>query len=301
MSPRKSQRLVSIYAVSETYFIAVWWAKIRMFERIQDDGMKLFRDYGILASNLVELGALACQVDKNFASTFRRPIVSLAKVVSYFLCKTLDKGLVRVSDWSKDLTREQMKCKYLSKTNLNNMAVSWSLDASNDVHSGLEVYKSLMRTARLSKAQLTPERYTADLAGELRGRGEKDLICQTAHDRGVRTPSGGGPPHRQAYTLWHQGHGLLDICIRMRNQANPQSETVVMCVHISSSRQGVLTKLENCIKCSSYILRALNEDPTLLFSVEALINLVRLDSSSWTYHRDTIEHWAQEGRGFNGC
>jgi hypothetical protein len=91
-----------------------------MTERIQDDGMKLFRDYSILASNLVELGALACQVDKSFALTFRRPIVSLVKVVSYFLRKTLDKGPERVSDWSKDLTREQMKCEYPSKINLMN-------------------------------------------------------------------------------------------------------------------------------------------------------------------------------------
>ena len=86
---------------------------LKTCKQIQDDGMKLFRDYGILASNLVELGALACQVDKNFAATFRRPIVSLAKVVSYFLQKTPDKGPVRTSDWSKDLTREQMKCKVL--------------------------------------------------------------------------------------------------------------------------------------------------------------------------------------------
>ncbi len=74
--------------------------------------MKLFRDYGILASNLVELGALACQVDESFASTFNRPIVALAKVVSYCLHKTLDKGAERRSDWSKDLTRAQMKCTY---------------------------------------------------------------------------------------------------------------------------------------------------------------------------------------------
>jgi hypothetical protein len=196
--------------------------------------MKLFRDYGILASNLVELGALACQVDKNFLSTFKRPIVSLAKMVSYILRKTLDKGPVRVSDWSKDLTREQMKCKYLSKTNLSEETISPTVDASNDVHSGLKVYKSLMRTARSSKAQLTPERYTADLAGELRGRRDNHIICRTSHDRNAQTPSEeGGPPHRQAYLLWHRGHGLLDICIRMRNQANPQSETVVMCVHIS--------------------------------------------------------------------
>ena len=77
--------------------------------------MKLFRDYGILSSNLVELGALACQVDADFESAFRRPIVALAKVVSYCLHKTLDKGPVRTSDWSKDLTREQMKCTYYVK------------------------------------------------------------------------------------------------------------------------------------------------------------------------------------------
>jgi hypothetical protein len=190
--------------------------------------MKLFRDYSILASNLVELGALACQVDKNFALAFRRPIVSLVKVVSYFLHKTLDKGPARVSDWSKDLTREQMKCKHSSKTNLSEATISHTVDASNDVHSGLVVYKSLMRTARSSRTQLMPERYTADLAGELWGRG--------GHDRSARTPLGGGePPHRQAYALWRQGHGLLDICIRMRDQANPQSETVVMCVRICSS------------------------------------------------------------------
>lgn len=34
--------------------------------------------------------------------------------------------------------------------------------------------------------------------------------------------------------------------------------------------------------------------------MEALLSLVRLDSSSWVYHRDTIERWAQEGRGLDG-
>jgi hypothetical protein len=92
---------------------------LRTCKQIQDDGMKLFRDYGVLASNLVELGALACQVDKSFASTFKRPIVSLAKVVSYFLQKKLDKGPVRTSDWSKDLTREQMKCKVFRQCQLD--------------------------------------------------------------------------------------------------------------------------------------------------------------------------------------
>jgi hypothetical protein len=51
-----------------------------------DDGQKLFRDYGILARNLVELGALARQADPSSTQAFasedgrRRTIVSLAKV-----------------------------------------------------------------------------------------------------------------------------------------------------------------------------------------------------------------------------
>jgi hypothetical protein len=159
-----------------------------------------------------------------------------------------------------------------------------------------------MKTAHSSMTQLAPERYTADLARELRGKGDNDpqVICRTSHHIKAQAPLRGGElPHRQAYTLWHQGHGLLDICIRMGDSVNPQSETVVMCVRVILSRRGVFAKLGNHINCSSYILRTLNEDPTLPFSLEDLISLVRLDSSSWIYHRDTIERWAQEGRSLN--
>ncbi|KAI0252825.1 hypothetical protein BJV78DRAFT_1153462 [Lactifluus subvellereus] len=216
---------------------------------IRNDGMKLFRDYGILASNLVELGALACQVDSGFESAFKRPIVALAKVVSYCLHKTLDKGPDGGHDFSRALS-----------------------DASNDVHSGFMVYKSLVKKARSSRTRLMPERYTADLADEL-GRGGGDDGSSLTLSRDHRKP----PLHVCAYTLWRQGHGLLDICIRMGGKANPQSETVVI----------------------SYILRALAEDPALPFSIDALISLVRLDSPSWMVHRDTIERWAREGRGFD--
>lgn len=156
-----------------------------------------------------------------------------------------------------------------------------------------------MKTAHSSTTQLTPERYTADLAGELRGRENDDLpvISRTSHHKKAPAPlRGEEPPHQQAYKLWCQGHGLLDICIKMRSPADPQSETVVMCVRVILSQSGVFAKLGNRVNCSSYILRALNEDPTISFSLEDIISLVRLDSSSWIYHRDTIERWAQEGR-----
>jgi hypothetical protein len=50
---------------------------------ILDDGRKLFRDHGILAKNLVELGALALLVDpvgSQERSKSKRKIVSLVKV-----------------------------------------------------------------------------------------------------------------------------------------------------------------------------------------------------------------------------
>jgi hypothetical protein len=220
--------------------------------------MKLFRDYGILASNLVELGALACQVDGKFASMFNRPIVSLAKVVSYCLHKTLDKGPVRTSDWSKDLTRAQMKCTYGQRSNERRGPSHGTVDASNDVHSGLVVYKSLMKTARSSRTWLLPERYTSDLGKELKGKGGGGVTSRTKHDVSVQPSSrdGGGPHYQLAYTLWRQGRGLLDICIRMGDQNKPQSETVVMWVSFSTSSQGAFAEMGSSqLVYSTYIDR----------------------------------------------
>jgi len=50
-----------------------------------DDGRKLFRDFGILARNLVELGGVARQADPDFVRAFgsNRSMVSLAKVSKF--------------------------------------------------------------------------------------------------------------------------------------------------------------------------------------------------------------------------
>lgn len=91
------------------------------------------------------------------------------------------------------------------------------------------VYQSLMETAHSSKTQLLPERYTADLANELKEPGNAPVgkVGNTsAH------PQGNEAPHRYAYTLWRQGYGLLGICIRMGDRAHPQREIMVMCVCI---------------------------------------------------------------------
>lgn len=228
----------------------------KMGANIRNDGVKLFCDYDITASNLIELGALAGEVDHNFAITQKRPIVSLVKMVAYYLKKHLEKGPARTSDWSKDLTPEQMNY------------------ASNDVYSGLMVYMSLMETAHSSKTHLLPERYTADLANELK---LPDGAPVSQIGTTLARPQGKEAPHRYAYTLWRQGYGLLGICIRMGDRAHPQRETLVI----------------------SHIISALTEDPALPFSMTALTSLVRLVSSSWVRNRDTLEQWTREGRGID--
>ena len=62
-----------------------------------DDGKKLFRDYGIAAQNLVELGALAWLADPagiKERSTTKRKIISLVKV-SFFIFVFVDTSLLR--------------------------------------------------------------------------------------------------------------------------------------------------------------------------------------------------------------
>lgn len=79
---------------------------------IIDDGVKLFQDFGIEASNLVELGGLAHQADPAFASTHSRKIVSLAKMTNLYCDnKVLSKGPVRVGNWeARPLSEEQLFC-----------------------------------------------------------------------------------------------------------------------------------------------------------------------------------------------
>ena len=77
-----------------------------------DDGVKLWRDFGILANNLVELGGLAQQADPAFHTTYKRSLVSLARMVDMYLDKSIDKGgAVRMGDWdAAPLDEEQRTC-----------------------------------------------------------------------------------------------------------------------------------------------------------------------------------------------
>ncbi|KAI0357923.1 ribonuclease H-like protein [Trametes cingulata] len=75
------------------------------------------------------------------------------------------------------------------------------------------------------------------------------------------------PQHLRAYNLWHhRDMPLPDICAALRSKDNPLAHSTVI----------------------SYVVRALQADPTLPFSMDRLKAFVQLESGSWTRHRDWI-------------
>ncbi|KAH9886271.1 ribonuclease H-like domain-containing protein [Cubamyces lactineus] len=284
---------------------------------IKNDGQKLFHDYGILARNLVELGAMAHQADPAFSKTYKRTIVSLARVVEMYTQKTLAKGKVRTSNWEKTPLSEEQK-----------------FYAANDAHCALMVYKRLLEIAAERGVSVDPR--GADLAQEYQrkvtsasvedaerispaepsvgspststtepasGASSTSGTSQTKSrsraysrplvytgERSSRPPSSSSsaglsstttstsaasagprepprPQHMRAYNLWHHRNmALHDICAALRSKDNPLAESTVI----------------------SYVVRALQADPSLPFSMERLKAFVQLEAGSWARHRDWI-------------
>ncbi|TFY80352.1 hypothetical protein EWM64_g3659 [Hericium alpestre] len=268
----------------------------KMGANIRNDGMKLYRDFGILARNLVELGGLARQADERFQKAYSRSIVSLAKVIAFYLRRSLDKGPVRTSNWEAQLTREQMEY------------------AANDVYCSLTVYKRCLALARESKRTVTPSDYTTDLYVEMNpppapARPEPSVaeavatptaststvLGRSSMADDTEEPLLRPPPRPQelrAYMLWRRGDGLASICASLRSRENPLKDSTVM---YGISLRGIARA--EIWADSSYVVNALDADQRLRFSMKALKVLVQMEAGSWTRHRDVIARWYKEGRG----
>ena len=142
-----------------------------MLSRFLDDGHKLFRDFGILAAGLVELGTLARQADPS--CPYSRSIVALAKVVEHYTGKTLSKGKVRTSNWELKLSQEQ------------------TTYAANDAHCALIVYKRLLELAKEHELTVKVEDFAADLAKEYRAK--TAAASQTASDTASKSTTTSTP------------------------------------------------------------------------------------------------------------
>ncbi|KAI0800052.1 ribonuclease H-like domain-containing protein [Fomes fomentarius] len=314
---------------------------MKLGANIRNDGQKLFRDFGILPANLVELGVLARQADPAFSQHFKRSIVALAKVIERYTGKTLNKGKVRTSDWEAKLSDAQ-------KTY-----------AANDAHCALSAYNNLVAMAKEHEREIKWEECSSDLEKVYRAKiaaaAPAPPVVDTASPMAVReeeeeseseTPStapdaaggsstsgpsvptplartsssasnaavpptsfyartliyardlpglrpsstsgpsttastatttAGAPPrpqHLRAYNLWHHRDlPLHDICAALRSKENPLAESTVI----------------------SYVVRALQADPSLPYSMDRLKAFVQLEAGSWQRHRQ----WILEQDGYN--
>ncbi|KAG6881685.1 hypothetical protein C0995_001056, partial [Termitomyces sp. Mi166 len=219
------------------------------------DGKKLFRDYGVLAKNLLELGALAAAWDP--AHNIKRKIISLAKLTAAYCGKTLVKGDERTSNWEvPELSELQKDCTSSSSVMAPCVYVSWP-DAANDVHCSMEIYKRLRSLAPDTVLDPPPG---ADVEWYLL----KDI--QEGEGMGAEMKL----QWRRAHKLWYEkGMALEKMCVEMRVKKEGMPD------------EGPL-KSATVI---SYVVHALQADPKLPFDIEKLRRLVQMDAASWTRHR----------------
>ncbi|KAH8102291.1 ribonuclease H-like domain-containing protein [Cristinia sonorae] len=243
---------------------------VKMGANIANDGRKLFRDFGILPANLVELGGLAREADPH--CPFTRSVTALATVVERYTGKTLDKGKVRSSNWEMmPLSKEQLEY------------------AGNDAHCALMVYNHLIKLAATSNRTLTPSRFTSDIkhdydTGKLKVKvSPTPPLSRESTNSSITTQSSNGskgwdsppiqpgdqprPQHLRAYNMWHHRSMSMDqIRAALRSKENPLAVSTVI----------------------SYVVGALQADTSLPFSMARLKEFVQLEAGSWKRHRDWI-------------
>ncbi|KAI0633974.1 ribonuclease H-like domain-containing protein [Trametes polyzona] len=280
---------------------------------IKNDGQKLFGDYGVLARNLVELGTIARHVDPSFAAVHKRKIVSLAKVVAFYTHKTLSKGPVRSSNWEAKPLSEAQKtyaandahCALTVYNRLASIAKDARIELKPETFGADLAYEYQAKTASTTAG--TSSSTTSTISGPVSSAtaaeppsripgtashrslyarplvytGEQSSSSSRASIDGITNGSvaAPGPPklsvvqepprpqHLRAYNLWHRRNlPLHDICAALRSKDNPLADSTVI----------------------SYVVRALQADPTLPFSMDRLKELVQLEAGSWMRHKDWI-------------
>ncbi|KAG5653721.1 hypothetical protein H0H81_011128 [Sphagnurus paluster] len=224
---------------------------------ILNDGKKLFRDYGILAKNLVELGAIAAAADPDGP---KRRIVSLSKLTERYCGKTLDKGSERVGNWEAPLDQQQLEY------------------AANDVHSSLMIYARLRAVAAEHNVTLilSDPQFATHVEPPVPSTG----LGPTPEPIEMRGQ------FMRAYRCWHERDMTLEhMCKELSLKGR---------VPGVEGKSGEGLKAGTVI---SYVISALQANPKLPFDMLKLRELVQMDSASWVRHREwLLSAWA-EGLG----
>ncbi|KAJ8520537.1 hypothetical protein ONZ45_g2677 [Pleurotus djamor] len=269
---------------------------VKMGANILNDGVKLFGDYGVVAHNLVELGALARQADPGADALFVTKagkvrhsslgVASLAKVIARYCGKTLEKPKERTSDWEvQPLTERQLEY------------------AANDAYSALKAYVRILEIAKEHERELTPSGYTRHVDSSVTGLASEDELeeeeegiddlstaeVETASSTQQTTtisPSaiiplshpGMRPQQWRAYRLWHiKGMDIDDLC-KTLSTVGPQTPL---------KRSTVI----------AYVIGALQADVKLAFDMKKLWKLVQMEASSWSHHKAWLMEAGKAGRG----
>ncbi|KAJ7677348.1 ribonuclease H-like domain-containing protein [Mycena rosella] len=249
----------------------------KMGANILNDAKKLFKDYGVLMRNVVELGALAKQADPpcTDATVFgtSKRIVSLAKLVERYLHKTLCKeDDVRKSDWEDpELEQKAERLEY----------------ASNDVYCGLQVYDHLMALAEANALTLVPAKYTGEVHHErLAARPSPPPPLSTSTP--PADPTALPPVPMIYYTDDMQHTGVTSQALRAYRYWLAQRDIDNMCKELcvkavegeTLKRATVITYVVSAIKCWP----AFAKDADL----GALRLLIQTDLKSWERHYEWL-------------
>ncbi|KIK44728.1 hypothetical protein CY34DRAFT_39080, partial [Suillus luteus UH-Slu-Lm8-n1] len=230
---------------------------IKTGANIHNDGEKLYRDFGITARGLVELGALAHVADDNFSSIYKRRVVSLAKMTTLYLECNLVKSKERTSNW---------------EANLNDKMVQY---AANDVHVGLMVHLKLLELAKAGNKELDPTKYISSVdplsqrADSIKVIASHTSLESNAPNIPSLAPMPLPPQYMRAYNLWHHRNTPLDkMCdiLKTGGRVEPLKESTVI----------------------SYVVGAIRADTSLPFDMSKLLELVKMEAGSWSRHREWL-------------
>ncbi|KAJ7510302.1 ribonuclease H-like domain-containing protein [Mycena galericulata] len=250
----------------------------KMGANIMNDANKIFKDYGVMMANVVELGRLARQADPacNHSAVFGpgKRVVALAKLVSRYLQKTLLKEAnVRVSDWEGKLSPETLEY------------------AANDAYCGLEVYNHLMALAKANEITLDPTMYTGGIY-------HQSLASPPAAPEPLATPpaapastdptklpelpripldslmqsAGVKPQHLRAYRYWCGKRDIDTMCIELR---------------VGDTKSGVALQRDTII---TYVIEAIARWQPFQQDLDlaALRLFVQMDLGSWGRHFEAL-------------
>ncbi|KAI6020100.1 hypothetical protein PISMIDRAFT_678671 [Pisolithus microcarpus 441] len=231
---------------------------------IKKDGEKLYRDFGIRARGLVELGGLAAKADDKFKTLYNREVVSLAKMVSLYLGKTLIKNSVRTSNWEAKLTSKMVDY------------------AANDCHCAVMVYNKLAEKASQEGKHLEVLAYSCDVDPRTvklsvgshttaleKSSSTRSSVTRPPSFRDYCIPEPASPQCLRAYKMWYERKMPLDkMCSELKTGGRiaPLKESTVI----------------------SYVIGALQADALLPFDLRELRELVQMEAGSWQRHRAWI-------------